>query len=340
MFRDRGNLAIAHCFLKDMSLDKEEDFLNACADFTSKGEVNKEFGSGEVFLDLTLLAEPKKALRQLERQVVPYFGRQLFSSIAQNKLVARAATLRQKDSLYQHKRGPFEVQKGEAAQFLAPLPIKYLWLADAALLRQLYLLGIKTIGQLAAIPEEELKRSFGMAGLNLALWSRGHDNERMKNQIPCFITYQLKRGKEEPPERQERALWLVAEYLSTAQKEKRKWGKCLELIWLERGEVRHKVSREFQTPRLTASELLNPLRQLLFSSLPGGSTVVVKLGPLADLAGQQLGLFWSDRPTADYERLMSVVKRLQERYPGCVYVGTEQQVTRREKMLAFYDPCR
>lgn len=338
---------IAHCYLEGLPPEREEEFLIACAAFTASGEPSEPGkpgepkGAGGVFLDFTRLAQPEEALLQLETQVVPHLGRRLFSSLAENKLTAKAATLAQRDGLWPHRRGPLKVPPGTVARFLAPLPLRYLWPVDPALLRRLQLLGLVTIGQLAAISPQDLYRSFGSAGHSLAAWSRGQDNERVKNRLPCFITYQLPWTGEQSLQGWEQQLWAAAEYLAAEQKQRQQWGRRLELVSLLGNGTEPKAGREFQSPHLTGSELLLALRSLWLQleQFPAG-TLVARLGPLANLASRQLSLLWTKRPSQDRSRLMAVVKRLQERYPGCVQIGAQARISRREQMLAFFDPLR
>jgi nucleotidyltransferase/DNA polymerase involved in DNA repair len=66
------------------------------------------------------------------------------------------------------------VSKNNDAQFLAPLSIKYLCLPhdiEDTLLN----LGIKSMGQLVKLPEEEISKRFGQAGKLAHEWARGYD---------------------------------------------------------------------------------------------------------------------------------------------------------------------
>ncbi len=329
-------MQVAHCYLEGMIA--EEGFLTACTVFTDRGEPGEK---GEVFLDFTRLAEPEKALRQLKKMLVPHLGCRLLCSVAENRLTARAATLAQKDGLLVGNKGPVLILPGAAARFLAPLPIRYLWPADPSWLRRLQLLGLKTVGQLAAIPQEELYRSFGPKGLSLAAWSRGRDASRIKNRLPSFITYSVPLAGELSYQQQEYLLSAAAGKLAAEQRSRQAWGERLELMLVPEKGAPQKATREFQVPHVTVPELKFALKQLWPQVwLPTEGLLSINLGPLANLAAQQLNLFWARRPLKDQDRLQAVVQRLQERYPNSVQLGVKEKVSRREQMLAFFDPLR
>jgi protein ImuB len=82
--------------------------------------------------------------------------------LAANPFVARGAAL---------VRDGTSVEDGAAAAFLAPLPLETLEL-DATTVERLTILGIRTLGELAALPHGPFVRRFGPEG---ALW---HDRAR------------------------------------------------------------------------------------------------------------------------------------------------------------------
>jgi DNA polymerase-4 len=60
-------------------------------------------------------------------------------------------------------------------EFLAPLPVGRLWGVGAKGEKRLHALGLHTVGQLAALPEEVLVSHFGAAGRHVWQLARGHD---------------------------------------------------------------------------------------------------------------------------------------------------------------------
>jgi DNA polymerase-4 len=98
--------------------------------------------------------------------------------VATNKLVAKTATEVGKASV--RGSGPPNaitvVPPGEEAAFLAPLPVEALWGVGPKTTERLKELGLRTVGDLARWPEDDLKRLFGKSGQELAQRARGHDD--------------------------------------------------------------------------------------------------------------------------------------------------------------------
>lgn len=93
--------------------------------------------------------------------------------VASTKLVAKIASdLRKPD-------GMVVVPRGEEAEFLAPLPIARLWGVGQQTAQALTEYGVKTIGDLAALPPDLLVRRFGKHGASLADRARGIDADRV-----------------------------------------------------------------------------------------------------------------------------------------------------------------
>jgi DNA polymerase-4 len=89
--------------------------------------------------------------------------------VATTKLVAKIASdLRKPDGLV-------VVEAGEEAAFLAPLPISRLWGVGEKTASSLADFGVKTIGDLAALPPDVVIRRFGKHGGSLVERARGLD---------------------------------------------------------------------------------------------------------------------------------------------------------------------
>jgi len=125
----------------------------------------------EAFLDLTgtegLFGSGEAAARKLKQAVHDETELTASVGVASNRLVAKIASdLRKPDGLV-------VVPPGQEQAFLAPLPIERLWGVGASTRRALAEYGVATIGDLAALPEDLLKRRFGSHGADLAGRARG-----------------------------------------------------------------------------------------------------------------------------------------------------------------------
>jgi DNA polymerase-4 len=127
----------------------------------------------EAYLDLTghLSAwdEAIDVARKIQQRVWEEVGLSASLGVAANKLVAKVASDRDKPG------GLTVVRPGEEAAFLAPLPVRVLWGIGPVTEQKLAELGVATVGQLAKVPEEELRARFGSQGAAMARHARGID---------------------------------------------------------------------------------------------------------------------------------------------------------------------
>jgi DNA polymerase-4 len=129
----------------------------------------------EAFLDVTgsriLFGDGEAIGRRIKDEVKASVDLTIAVGVATTKLVAKIASdLRKPDGLV-------VVEPGDEATFLAPLEIRRLWgVGDksAASLREY---GVRTIGDLAALPDDLLIRRFGKHGASLAQRARGIDDD-------------------------------------------------------------------------------------------------------------------------------------------------------------------
>ena len=71
------------------------------------------------------------------------------------------------------------VRPGEEAAFLAPLPVRVLWGVGPVTAERLARIGVTTVGDLARIPEEQLRARFGSHGTEMAYRARGIDGRKL-----------------------------------------------------------------------------------------------------------------------------------------------------------------
>ncbi|MDK2960154.1 MAG: polymerase [Bacillota bacterium] len=328
---------VVHGHLAGLDPGKWEELLADCSLFTER----VERGEGpEFFLDLTRLPEPEAAVGELRKLLVPRLGERFLASLAGNKLVARAATLAQRAGLVRGEDGVVVVPPGKEADFLAPLPLAYLWPVEPRLRERLRLLGLKTIGQVAELAAEELYRFFGPEGYRVAQLSRGRDGSRVEGTRLAYLKYRSPWEGEADRERLMAWCAAAAVYLAREEERCRSWGRRLELIFFPEDGLPLIRKREFNRPLLTAGDLRAALERLLPTALSGRlNAVAARLGPLVPLLLGQLSLTFVGLPR-ERERLEKVLARLEERYPGRINWGGRWPASRRERMLAFFDPLR
>jgi DNA polymerase IV len=125
----------------------------------------------EAFLDMTgtegLFGTGEEVARKIKSAISDEVRLAASVGVGANRLVAKIASdLRKPDGLV-------VVPAGEEAAFLAPLPIGRLWGVGASTRKALADYGVSTIGDLAALPDDLLRRRFGRHGPELGARARG-----------------------------------------------------------------------------------------------------------------------------------------------------------------------
>jgi DNA polymerase IV len=137
----------------------------------------------EAFMDVTgsrkLFGDGETIARAVKNAVSEEVGLTISVGVARTKLVAKIASdLRKPDGLV-------VVPPGTEAEFLAPLPISRLWGVGAKSAVALSEYGVRTIGDLAALPEDLLGRRFGKVGMFLGDRARGLDADQVSGREPA-----------------------------------------------------------------------------------------------------------------------------------------------------------
>jgi len=127
----------------------------------------------EAYLDLTgqepLMGPPVRVAERLRDEIGRDCGLDISIGVASCKLVAKVASDLRKP------RGLVVVRAGEEAAFLASLPLQKLPGCGPASVARLARLGVRTVGDLAALPDPLLGEIFGQYGRQLGAHARGID---------------------------------------------------------------------------------------------------------------------------------------------------------------------
>jgi DNA polymerase-4 len=128
----------------------------------------------EAYLDLAgterLHGPPLAAADKLLRMITRSTGLPCSGGLATTRLVAKVASDQAKP------RGLVWVAPGREQKFLAPLPVRKIPGIGEVTERALRALGIETVEQIAAVPQEKLERIFGQWGTALYRKARGGDS--------------------------------------------------------------------------------------------------------------------------------------------------------------------
>ncbi|MCR4407598.1 MAG: DNA polymerase IV [Anaerolineae bacterium] len=183
----------------------------------------------EAYLDLTsqvaVWEEGVEVSRSLQERVKGEVGLSASLRVATNKLLAKVASERGKPG------GLTVVRPGEEAAFLAPLPVQVLWGVGPVTAGRLAAMGVTTVGELAQLPEEELRARFGRHGVEMARQSRGIDER------PVVMEHEVRSVSQEV----------------TFARDLADWGALKQQLWqLSRG-VGQRLQRAGLAAELTAS---------------------------------------------------------------------------------------
>lgn len=132
------------------------------------------FSIDEAFLDvtgsLTLFGGDERIAFLIKAQIKHHFGLTCSIGIAPNKLLAKLASDMKKPD------GLTIIRPEEVLGIMEAVPIEDLCGIGRKTQRQLYLLGIKTCGDLGRFPVDILRRKFGVIGERLHYMGLGMDN--------------------------------------------------------------------------------------------------------------------------------------------------------------------
>jgi len=208
------------------------------------------------------------------------------------------------------------IPSGDEADCLAGLPITLLPI-DPETYRRLTMLGLRTLGQVAALPLDALLIQFGGQGYLLRLLAQGHDQRRV---VPhrFGLVEQVTREFDEPLTYRsvvEALLRSVAFELAERLRAKTCMGRTLTLRLRLENDVWRERRVTLRQPIADALHLERALIALLdrVGRLNGGVLhIVVSMENLTPLVGQQLDLFtYSAEQRA---RLLKTVDALSARY--------------------------
>jgi DNA polymerase-4 len=239
----------------------------------------------EAFLDLTGTERlhgmwPAKALARFGRRVESAIGITVSIGLSQNKFLAKIASDLDKP------RGFSALAASEAAAFLAPRPVTFIWGVGKAMGAALAREGFRTIADLQRAEETELMRRFGTEGLRLARLSRGIDvravnPDRETKSVSAETTLD-----EDVAEFRtlERLLWELCEKVSTRLKAKALAGATVTLK-LKSADFRLRTrARSLGAPTQLAAKIFAAGRELLGRETGGLKFRLIGIGVSA-LAG-------------------------------------------------------
>jgi hypothetical protein len=279
-------------------------------------------GWGAGYIDLHHIATRPADVRplavELGRRLRTALGASLAPSLGwdSGKFTARAAAAIAKPNALRL------VGKADESRFLSPLPVSLLPLPEAAL-EQLRWLGIRTLGQFAALPPVAVQQRWGAPGNLAHRWAQGHDNRPVNasfSRCPEPLTVDF-----DPPTTQiGRALAAIMDALrpTLASLDARLAGiQRLRLNLHFLPVAQHTLDIPFVLPAAQAahiqSTLVHALQTLIWPGTLESIEIIVQ--SVGDLVAGQLSLFETDAP--DDNPILTVAQRLAGKYGRCFFLG-------------------
>lgn len=203
MRAQQAQIACPALLLRPLDLDAAEAEQGALLAELAAWQMPVEpLGWGGVYVGLHGVADDAAAVQplaaELGRRVRRRLGVELQPSLGwdSGKFTARAAAA-------QAAPGRMRLVEGEdEARFLGPLPITLLPLPRPHL-QQLHWLGIRTLGQFAALPAAAVWQRFGAGGKQAQCWAQGRDDRPVAAALsappaPVVVTLEPPAGSLQP----------------------------------------------------------------------------------------------------------------------------------------------
>jgi nucleotidyltransferase/DNA polymerase involved in DNA repair len=292
-------------------------FLEVLANFTPYLEPDHIRSAAVGYLDLGHLerAEATEMARRIGRTVREKTHLAPAIGLANGKFPAYVAAV----SLGPNKA--LWVTPGREAVFLAPFPVDLLPL-DEEMTRRLRLLGVRRLGQLAALPANAVLTQFGRQGAWLRQLARGCDN-RPVHPHRCQAMEHVSRQLEGPVADRailEALVQAMAVELAGRLRPKGLMGRGLRLILHLEDGTTHQEGLVMRHPTGDSRQLTRVLGELMGSASVSQGVIGLEI-MLADLVparGQQLDLFVHQ--TGQERQLRQTLKDLVARHgAGCFY---------------------
>ena len=136
----------------------------------------------EAYLDITgcqrLFGEPQEIAREIKRKIRDRVHLTCSVGVAPNKFMAKIASDLEKPD------GLTVILPDQVPQFIASLAIKKVPGVGKKMVRQLELLGIRTLGDVQRLPEKSLLKHLGKFGQRLRVLSSGSDDSPVTPHAP------------------------------------------------------------------------------------------------------------------------------------------------------------
>ena len=288
----------------DAAARLREMIASALYDLAPTVEVRVE---GIAWLDVSAVPKPGESIREARRRLRLATGREPRLGLAPGPFTARIAAARAR---------PGRLMSIEDARaFLAPLPSRELPL-DEEQLERLDLLGLRTLGAVAALGPRELESQLGLEGRHAVLLARGLEPDQLTPWHPPLFT-SAHRQFDSPVEDREALLFVARALCSDLAEEMSLRGAGAKQVRVrllfESGDqdMRDSVVRH---PLSSAAEMFGLIGSWLKEWQPRAPITELWIElPLLEPAGRRQLRLWAGGD-GNCEEVTAALERLQERH--------------------------
>lgn len=271
-------------------------------------------GLGGAYLDLTgsvnLFGPPDITGKEIGKRIQRDTQFLCSIGLAENKLLSHAAAIRCKPGSL------LKIDEANIQKVFTSLPVSNLPGVGEKTLIRLAALGITTIGELVAIPEEMLIRQFGTQGGKLYKLAKGIDHSPVMPLYPPDTVSARCRFEDKMLSEFEEIKPFILRMCESITEEldvrKSNAGVLTVQVSLEDGDV---IGDSFipKTPLSASWEIYSGISQILLSVLDGREVEEINaiLSSLSKVSSLQMSLFGSAK---DNQVLKSVISNIQNRY--------------------------
>ena len=292
--------------------DASEKFMALLADFSPFLE---PMGIDEAYLNATgfesLHGSVREMARKIKKRVRDEIGICASVGIASSKIVAKVASKQSKPD------GLLEVPTSGEKAFLAPLPIDKLPGIGEKTQNVLNGLGIRTLGELAAMPLDALKSRFGIYAETIHAHTNGIGSDVVEPPTEAKSTSRSTTFPQDTRDIQfiKATLRYLTERVGNDLREKGKLAKCVH-ITVRYADFTTITRQRTVSPPTDADQLIfDTGLDLLKRELTAGRKQAVRLigiGASSLVAGRQLNLL--DPTPRRLEKLNAAIDRIREKY--------------------------
>jgi DNA polymerase-4 len=271
----------------------------------------------EAFLDVGGLrrtaGEPKAIAARLRARVHEEVGLPLSVGIAATKFLAKVASAHCKPD------GLLEVRAGGELDFLHPLPVRRIWGVGRVTEQLLADRGVRTVGELAAVPVAALESWLGPASArHLHALAHNRDPRRVvTGRRRASVGAQRALGRREMGRDEAEVVLLeLVDRVTRRLRAGRRLGRTVSVGWRDHEMGGHSHARTLAHPTDATAEVLAAARSLLAREWAvvercGLTLLSVTVAQLEDADAIQLGLDFSGR---DRSRLDATVDAVRARF--------------------------